>query len=99
MTDYRGVNSARRWLSVLDVSDCPRRYQDQHEHDQNRHYCPGKFYLVAAVDLRRLARFISRAVSKANNGINKQARHNNENDGADYEHQERSLFDLLSWLG
>src|SRR5215510_3476138 len=98
MADDCCLDRAWRWLSVLYVSDRSRRYQDQHEYDQNRQYCPGKFYLVTTVDLRRLAGFISCTMSKANDGIKEQARNHDENDGADYEHQYRSLFDLLSWL-
>src|SRR5262245_5038529 len=98
MTDDSCMDGARRWLSVLYVGDRPRRHQDQHEHDQNRHYRPGKFYLVTAVNLRWLARFISRTVSKAHDRVDEQARNNGEDNRADCEHQERSLFDLLSWL-
>src|SRR5258705_9478036 len=83
MPDDRRLDRASRRLPVLDVSNRAGRHQDQHEDDQDRQYCPGKFYLVTAVDLRRLTRFISGTMSEANNGIDEQARNNDENNGAD----------------
>src|SRR5262245_50811375 len=88
MPDDSGLNGARRWLSVLYVGDRPRRHQDQHEHDQYWQYCPGKFYLVTAVDLRRLARFVPRTMSKTNDGVKEQACNNDEDNGADGENQD-----------
>src|ERR1043166_8553563 len=88
MSDDRSLDCAWRGFSILYVSNRSRRHQDQHEHDQDRQYCPGKFYLVTAVDLRRLAHFISSTMSEANNGINEQAGNNSEDNGADCENQD-----------
>src|SRR5712691_13268187 len=99
MPDDGRLYGARRGLSILYVGNGARRDQDQYEDNEYRQDCPGRFDLVAAVNLRRLARFISGAVSKADDGVNEQAGNYDEDGTTDCEHQERKLFDLLSWLG
>src|ERR1043165_5477342 len=99
MSDDRSLDGAGRWFSILYVSNRSRCHQDQHEHDQDRQDRPGKFYLIASVNLWRLARFITGAVSKTNECIDQQAANNDEDHGANCENQDGSLFDLLSGLG
>src|ERR1044071_6788432 len=99
MSDDRSLDGAWRGVSILYVSNRSRRHQDQHEHDQDRQYCPGKFDLIASVNLWRLARFITGAVSKTDEGIDEQTGNNDEDNGANCENQDGSLFDLLSGLG
>src|SRR5258705_11448095 len=98
MTDDSGVDRTRWSLSVLYVSNRARRDQNQHEHDQQRQYRPCELYLVTPVDLWRLARFISGAMSEADDGVNEQAGNYDEDGATDCEHQKRKLLDLLSWL-
>src|SRR6185369_8284537 len=99
MSDDRSLDGAWRGFSILYVSNRSRRHQYQHEHDQDRQDCPGKFDLIASVNLWRLARFIPGAVSKTDEPIDKQAGNNDEDNRADGKHQDRCLFDLLSGLG
>src|ERR1041385_3376484 len=99
MSDDRSLDGAWRWFSILYVSNRSRRHQDQHEHDQDRQDGPGKFDLIASVNLWRLARFISGAVSKTDEGIDEQTGNNDEDNRTDGKHQDRCLFDLLSGLG
>src|SRR6185295_17235213 len=99
MSDDRSLDGAWRWFSILYVSNRSRCHQDQHEHDQDRQDCPGKFDLIASVNLWGLARFITGAVSKTDEPINEQAGNNDEDNGANCENQDGSLFDLLSGLG
>src|SRR5258707_391901 len=98
MPDDRGPDCARWCLSVLYVSDRARCDQNQHEHNQQWQDCPREFYLVAAVDLRRLARFVSGPVSKADDGVDEQTGDDEEDSRADGDYQHRKLFDLLSRL-
>src|ERR1044072_3240039 len=72
MSDDRSLDCAWWWLSVLYVSNRSRCHQNQHEHDQDRQDCPGKFDLIASVNLWRLARFITGAASKTEEPIKKQ---------------------------
>src|SRR6185295_13186184 len=99
MSDDRSLDGAWRWFSILYVSNRSRCHQNQHEHDQDRQDGPGKFDLIASINLWRLARFISGTVAKANDRIDEQARNSDEDNPTDGKHQDRCLFDLLSGLG
>ena len=39
--------------------DRPRRDEEKHKHDQHRNHSPGKFHLIAAVNLWRLAAVVA----------------------------------------
>src|SRR5712691_2259031 len=63
MPDDGRMYGARRGPPILYVGDGARRDQDQYDDDECRQDCPGRFDLIAAVNLRRLTRFISWAMT------------------------------------
>ena len=79
MADGDHFNRPRRLRSILDRMDHARRGEEKHQHDQHRNHSPGKFHLVAAINLRRLAAVVVPAPAEFHNGIHKQAEDNRKN--------------------
>ena len=63
------MDRARWWLPILDISDGARGNQDQDEDYEYGEHGPCRFDLVTALDLRRLAGFVSSAMAVADEGI------------------------------
>ena len=96
MPDDVDFNRARRHGRLLQGSNDSRCSHKESYHDDDWNHRPGKFYLIAAVNLRRLFAVLS-LPSEFHNGVDKQT----ENSGEDYrryhEHKQREPENLGGW--
>ena len=67
--------------------------EKQHHHDQDGNHCPGQLNLIAAVNLRRLAICIARALPETDKRIEKHSSDDEEDGQSDREHQHGEIED------
>src|SRR6202171_1923518 len=99
VADDRHLQRAWRARSVLDAEDDSRRCQEEHQHDDDWCDGPGKLYLVASIDLGRLAAIVVLSLPELHARVRQQTGDDDENGADDREHEQRQLENRLSGSG
>ena len=95
MANRGDVDCARRRRCVLNLRDHTRGGKEQHDDDQDRNHSPREFDLIAAVDLSGLVRIVIRFRTIANDRVDEQGKHRDEDRARDGEHKERDAVDVV----
>lgn len=94
--DIQGVRGRNRILHGLnDARGGKKKDQD----DENGHDRPSQFYLVAAVNLRRLAIITCGMVTKSNYGIDQKRKNDNKNQAGNDENEKGQVADGIGRSG
>src|SRR5215813_8332948 len=91
VADDGHFHRARRLRTPLDPPDVAGSDEEEHDDDEERHDRPRQLDPVTAVDLGRLAGTVGGPPAIAHDGIHGEARHDDEDDGGDGEHEEGHL--------
>src|SRR5579859_5554748 len=98
MAYHRDMNDIIR-SSLLHVRDHPRRRHEQDHDDQDRNHRPCDLYLIASIDLCRLATVVISSLSELHNRVSQQTSHDNKNDSGDHKHKQLKAENGFSGSG